>query len=202
MSLTAEYNPEDMVWVHVSKSYGWWPAQVQNSKEKANIPNKILQDLGKDYHLGKEENICLFYVKFFDDENKEWFQVKDVQRIQKYSCKNKLKLIKTGFKNLDETKKAGLGGVNLRLAQFYKDVELAEVLTDNDPRVGDILATYEVAENDVNMEEVAPEEAVFQPAPSKKTSKKANKKKSENVLREIKNGGVAKKSRGKKVTKK
>ena len=38
---------------------------------------------------------------------------------------------------LDISQKAagGLGGVNLRLAQFYKDVELAEVLTDNDPQV-------------------------------------------------------------------
>lgn len=33
---------------------------------------------------------------------------------------------------------------NLRLAQFYKDVELAEVMTDQDSRVGNILLEYEV----------------------------------------------------------
>ncbi len=32
----------------------------------------------------------------------------------------------------------------LRLAQFYKDVELAEVMTDNSPKVGEILQLYEI----------------------------------------------------------
>ena len=31
-----------------------------------------------------------------------------------------------------------------RLAQFYKDVELAEVMTDNSPKVGEILQLYEI----------------------------------------------------------
>ena len=202
MSLRSKYSPDDMVWVHVSKSYGWWPAQVQNIKEKAGIERTISQELGKDFLEPKSANDEIIYVKFFDDDNKEWYPVFDARRIQKYSCKDKLKFIKTGFKNLDETKKDGLGGVNLRLAQFYKDVELAEVLTDNDPRVGDVLATYEVAENDENtqqeQEEIIPQ-ADDQPAPSKgKKASKNVKKKSENVLKEIKNGGgVSKKSKSK-----
>ena len=31
-----------------------------------------------------------------------------------------------------------------RLAQFYKDVELAEVMTDNSPKVGQILQLYQI----------------------------------------------------------
>ena len=30
------------------------------------------------------------------------------------------------------------------MAQFYKDVELAEVMTDNSPKVGEILQLYEI----------------------------------------------------------
>ena len=36
----------------------------------------------------------------------------------------------------------------LRLAQFYKDVELAEVMTDNSPKVGEILQLYEIEGED------------------------------------------------------
>ena len=35
-----------------------------------------------------------------------------------------------------------------RLAQFYKDVELAEVMTDNSPKVGEILQLYEIEGED------------------------------------------------------
>ena len=79
-----------------------------------------------------------------EDDSKEWVKINDERRILKYSFKDKLKLIKTGFKNLDETKKAQLGGVNLKLAQLYKDVELA----DTDARVADILSRYEVMETE------------------------------------------------------
>ena len=40
-----------------------------------------------------------------------------------------------------------------RQAQFYKDVEMAEVMTENDPKVGEILGQYEVVD-DANEEEV------------------------------------------------
>lgn len=38
--------------------------------------------------------------------------------------------------------------VFFRLAQFYKDVELAEVMTDNSPKVGEILQLYEIEGED------------------------------------------------------
>ena len=49
---------------------------------------------------------------------------------------------------MDETKKAQLSGVNLKLAKFYKDVELAEVMTDNDAMLADILSRYKVMETE------------------------------------------------------
>ena len=207
------FNPDDIVWVNLGKSYGWWPAQVQNTDKKAKLSKRIIEDLGIDFSedtpalQAQEENVSI-YVKFFDDDDKEWYEIRNVKRIQKYSCKEKKKFIKSGFKNLDETKKKGLGGVNLRLAQFYKDVELAEVLTDNDPEVGDILAIYEVSENgDNNVDdliETNPSQEQEQQIPSSSRQKKSvkkgrGKKSSKDVLREIKSGNIKKsKAKGKK----
>ena len=208
------FNPDDIVWVNLGKSYGWWPAQVQNTDKKAKLSKSIIEDLGIDFRFSddtppqaQEESVSI-YVKFFDDDDKEWYEIRNVKRIQKYSCKEKKKFIKSGFKNLDETKKKGLGGVNLRLAQFYKDVELAEVLTDNDPEVGDILAMYEVSENgDNNVDgliETNPSQEQEQQIPNssrqKKSVKKGGRKKSsKDVLREIKSGNIKKsKAKGKK----
>ena len=207
------FNPDDIVWVNLGKSYGWWPAQVQNSDKKAKLSKRIIEDLGIDFSedtlapQAQEESVSI-YVKFFDDDDKEWYEIRNVKRIQKYSCKEKKKFIKSGFKNLDETKKKGLGGVNLRLAQFYKDVELAEVLTDNDPEVGDILAIYEVSENgDNNVDdliETNPSQEQEQQIPSSSRQKKSvkkgrGKKSSKDVLREIKSGNIKKsKAKGKK----
>ena len=50
-------------------------------------------------------------------------------------------LLRGGFRKHEENKKGDLGGANLRLAQFYKDVEMAEVMTDNDHAVAEILAS-------------------------------------------------------------
>ena len=207
------FNPDDIVWVNLGKSYGWWPAQVQNSDKKAKLSKRIIEDLGIDFSedtlapQAQEESVSI-YVKFFDDDDKEWYEIRNVKRIQKYSCKEKKKFIRSGFKNLDETKKKGLGGVNLRLAQFYKDVELAEVLTDNDPEVGDILAIYEVSENgDNNVDdliETNPSQEQEQQIPSSSRQKKSvkkgrGKKSSKDVLREIKSGNIKKsKAKGKK----
>ena len=55
-------------------------------------------------------------------------------------------LLRGGFRKHEENKKGDLGGANLRLAQFYKDVEMAEVMTDNDHAVAEILASYEIAD--------------------------------------------------------
>ena len=207
------FNPDDIVWVNLGKSYGWWPAQVQNTDKKAKLSKRIIEDLGIDFSedtlapQAQEESVSI-YVKFFDDDDKEWCEIRNIKRIQKYSCKEKKKFIRSGFKNLDETKKKGLGGVNLRLAQFYKDVELAEVLTDNDPEVGDILAIYEVSENgDNNVDdliETNPSQEQEQQIPSSSRQKKSvkkgrGKKSSKDVLREIKSGNIKKsKAKGKK----
>ena len=207
MEEKGQYSPDDMVWVNLGKSYGWWPAQVQDQEKRAKFKSEILNSLGPEFERKVKIDSEIIFVKFFDDDQYEWYEVKDPKRIKKYSCKDKLKLIKNGFKNLDETKKVGLGGVNLRLAQFYKDVEMAEVMTDNNPKVGEILALYEVAEIDENMMEPPPVDnhppnniATSSSSSSSKSSQKSKKKssrKSDNVLREIKNGGVTKKSRKK-----
>jgi hypothetical protein len=70
---------------------------------------------------------------------------------------------------------------------------MAEVMTDNDVAVADILATYEIAETDEVVEEPIP----VPQAKSKSSGKQGKRKtkssaKSEDALREIKNGGVGK----------
>ena len=54
-------------------------------------------------------------------------------------------------------------------AHFYKDVEMAEVMTDNNPEIANILAQYEIVENgDLDEPEVE------KPPPKKKRRKKRN----------------------------
>ena len=68
--------------------------------------------------LGQGE---VLHVRFFDDDSKEWLAIWERKRVKKYSCEDKRRMITAGFKKLDESKRSsGLGGVNLRLAQFYK----------------------------------------------------------------------------------
>ena len=142
------YSVDDIVWVHLGLSYGWWPGQVQDGNNLARLSQDILQSLGPEFcddqSPGEPGDVLL--VRFFDDDSKEWLRIRERKRLKNYSCKDKKKLISAGFKKLDEERggTSGLGGVNLRLAQFYKDVELAEVLTDNDLQVANILAQYEV----------------------------------------------------------
>ena len=114
-----------------------------------------------------------------------------------------------------------MGGANLRLAQFYKDVEMAEVMTDNDQAVAKILASYEIAETGEgenepqSAENVIPEgyvtgsgdicgqnvtsELAGQPEVAKKvklkTAKKSAKKGTrlkKDVLTQINNGRISK----------
>ena len=133
----------------------------------------------------RSQNENFIHIKFFDDDSKEWVRVTDFKRVKKYSCKDKKKLIRKGMRTLAESRSSlGLGGVNLRLAQFYKDVELAEVMTDNDQEVGDILAQYEVTEEQQEVEDV------------EDRRQKSDKRKEKDVLREVKNGRVGK-TRGK-----
>lgn len=119
--------------------------------------------------------------------SKESVRVTDFKRVKKYSCKDKKKLIRKGMRTLSESRRSlGLGGVNLRLAQFYKDVELAEVMTDNDQEMADILAQYEVTEEQQEVEDVE----------DRRQKLDKRKKKEKDVLREVKNGRVDK-TRGK-----
>lgn len=116
------------------------------------------------------------HVKFFDNEKLEWHSVKEETNIQPYSCKTKLKFIKAGFKRFQEKKGNSLFGTNLRMAQLYKDVEMAEVMTENSEAVGAILSQYEILEGD-NIDDNIPSENVGQvdPPPVKKTKRMKSK---------------------------
>ena len=136
----------------------------------------------------RSQNENFIHIKFFDDDSKEWVRVTDFKRVKKYSCKDKKKLIRKGMRTLAESRSSLGLGVNLQLAQFYKDVELAEVMTDNDQEVGDILAQYEVTEEQQEVEDVEDRR--------QKSDKRKEKEKEKDVLREVKNGRVGKR-RGK-----
>ena len=56
-----------------------------------------------------------------------------------------------------------------RQAQFYKDVEMAEVMTDNDIEIANILAQYEVVVDDQDQPSNS-----NAPPPKKKRRKKRN----------------------------
>ena len=193
------YKTEDIVWVNLGRPYGWWPAQVQDKEKKIRMPAQIIDDLGEDFNVNTAIDNSTVFVRYFDDDNFEWVSIKDPKRIQNYSCKSKKKFIRAGFKSLDENKKRSLGGTNLRLAQFYKDVELAEVMTDNDADVANILSLYEISENN---EEVVEEQAIDQEevkSSGNSQGKKSKKSQKKDVLNEIKRGGVNKtKKKGKK----
>ena len=187
-----DYSEEEVVWCDLGRSYGWWPAQVQDPSQRAVLSHHIIASLGETFSQTpstfRTEKEDVLFIRFFDDDSKEWMGVSEAKRIKKYSCKEKKKLIRKGFKTLDESKrKGGLGGVNLRLAQFYKDVEMAEVLTDNDPQVADILALYEITEN---QEENQGEEGETEAGNFEGSAGSACEEKEKDVLREIKNGRV------------
>ena len=196
------FSVDDIVWVNLGKSYGWWPAQVQDCQNRLRMKDNAMKfflfEGGDDFpYVSTSESKCTF-VRFFDDDSKEMLEIKEEKRIKQYSCKDKLKLITTGFRNLDETKKGGLGGVNLRLAQFYKDVEMAEVMTDNDVRVAAVLARYEVMETDDNLdgnEDKKNEEITGNVLVDETPSSSNKSKKSKNILRELKNGRIEKTKR-------
>merc|ERR1712025_638691 len=147
--------------------------------------DSIIEGLGQEYsNISSDEAVV--YVKFFDDDNFEWVGIKDLKRIQAYSCKNKKKFIKAGFKSLDENTKRTLGGTNLRLAQFYNDADVAN-----------LLSLYEISENN----ELDPEVGIEAETPTETNMVGKQKKQKKDVLKEIKNGGVTKSKKKKRSRK-
>jgi len=130
-------------------------------------------------------------VRFFDDSDLEEVAV-EAGLVEAYSCKSKARHVRAGLARLEEGRRGAMGA-NLRLAQFLKDVELAEVLTDQDPAVVALLAEYEIHDAEEQVEEVKPAEKPK--TKTKKLTKKGGRKKQtvrRDSLREIKNGGVCK----------
>ena len=191
------YSVDDIVWVNLGLSYGWWPAQVQDRSGLALLSQNILHSLGPEFCEPPQSvpGQGGLLVRFFDDDTKEWLGISERKRLKKYSCKDKRKLITAGFRKLDESKRSNaLGGVNLRLAQFYKDVELAEVLTDNDPQVASLLAEYEVRESEEpeDQQQHQPEVSL---GPNEEGKGEKSRGMKNSVLREIKNARVGKQSK-------
>jgi len=92
-----------------------------------------------------------YRVHFFDDDKHECYIVNDVtNRMCLYTDKKrKLKLIRAGLKKFEAKKKGkdSMFDYRARQAQFYKDVEMAEVMTDNCIKVANILAKYQIVED-------------------------------------------------------
>ena len=91
---------DDIVWVNLGSSYGWWPGQVQDSSKKPVLPTDIFTE-GQDDNCASELSDTQ-HVKFFDDDKFDWYSVSDPTRIRPYSGKHKMKLIKDGVKKFKE----------------------------------------------------------------------------------------------------
>ena len=94
-------------------------------------------------------------VRFFDDDKFDTVRVYDNDIVKPYSCDEKKEFVERGLAKFsaENQPKGSMFDFRARQAQFYKDVEMAEVMTDNDPKVGEILGQYEVVD-DANEEEV------------------------------------------------
>ena len=94
----------------------------------------------------------------------------DYENIRPYTCKDKQEFVIRGlakFASEDNQVNDNNSGFDFRArqAQFYKDVEMAEVLTDNDIEIANLLSQWVVVENDEEDEPV-------KPPPKKKRRKK------------------------------
>ena len=102
----------------------------------------------------------------------------DQEMIKSYSCDSKKEYIEAGLakfsagitpKDTSVKSKRTSELYRARQAHFYKDVEMAEVMTDNNPDIANILAQYEIVENgDLDEPEVEKE------PPKKKRRRKRN----------------------------
>lgn len=111
----------------------------------------------------------LGYVRFFDDGKYDLYRVTDFDNVRSYTCKDKQEFVIRGLAKFAVEE----GPVNennsgfdfrARQAQFYKDVEMAEVLTENDIEIANLLAQWEVVES--------ADEEQPKPPPKKKRKKK------------------------------
>lgn len=93
-------------------------------------------------------------------------RVRQESQISSYSCPEKKDYIVSGLAKFSAESKKSMFDYRARQAQFYKDVEMAEVMTDNDPDVAEILSQYEIVEN---VEEDQPK-----PPPKKRRKRRKN----------------------------
>lgn len=148
-----KFKSGDIVWTNLGISYGWWPGEYQELQNSAKNKVSVMffenpkQPKNESEPKDKEEKIG--NVRFFDDDKYDLSPIFDLVHVKPYSCDDKTDLICAGLAKFssDNHKKDSMFDFRARQAQFYKDVEMAEVMTDNDPKVADILAQYEVVDD-------------------------------------------------------
>ena len=158
----------DLVWANLGTSYGWWPCEYQDDHGgSAALPaaskfeNNPDSPYAKDHHdsTAVKSRNAIALVHFFDDDKFDQFRIYDQADLRPYSCPEKCKLVTDGldkFSSENKNKSSALFDFRARQAQFYKDVEMSEVMTDNSPEVADILAQYEVVDEEAEEEKVKP----------------------------------------------
>jgi len=173
----------DVVWVNLGFSYSWWPGEFQELSKstdkkisdldvKINVSdNPLFSKSGKQNHQAVENKLpkreIVGHVRFFDDDKHDLYRVTNPDDICPYSCKEKQEYVVRGLAKFSSevgestTTNSGFD-FRARQAQFYKDVEMAEVITDNDIEIANILAEFYVVDE-------APK-----PPPKKKRRKRRN----------------------------
>jgi len=169
-----QFKNGDIVWVDLGVSYGWWPAEYQtdpnlkmkNFDAKTN-PKTPLNGNKENSNANKnEKKPILGCARFFDDDKFDLLRITNEAILKSYSCKEKKDLVLKGLAKFEMKKKSNsMFDYRARQAQFYKDVEMAEVMTDNDPTIADVLAQYEVMDDLQNNETQEPE---TKPPPKKR----------------------------------
>lgn len=163
-----QFKAGDIVWVNLGFSYGWWPGEFSKKSENVKCPSVEFSNERPENLPEKTGPIPIAQVRFFDDDKFDLLNVFDAANLKPYSCEGKETLILEGLDKFSQKKTSkddSMFGFGARQAQFYKDVEMAEVLTDNSPSVAEILAKYEVVEDTESSQHAAP--------PKKKRRRKA-----------------------------